>query len=316
MDKLAAMRAFVQVVNARSFTAAGAHLAVGVSAVTKSVARLEKSLGVRLLNRTTHGVALTDEGAVYFERCVKLLDELAGIEQQLAQRHASPSGQLRVSLPYAMGRVYVIPLLPKFFAAHPGLNLQLVLADQVADLIEDELDVALRVGSPRDSRTVARLLVRTRRVTCASPTYLARYGRPSAIEDLRDHNCLTLLFNGRRRTWHFARGKSDLPFIPSGNLVVNSGDALREAVLAGVGVAQCNTILVAPELRSGALVPILSQHDLPSDSVYAVYPQNRHMLPRVRAFLAFLDETFAPYRDPLATRGAKAAQSKAVSRAA
>lgn len=295
MDKLSAISAFVSVAQCGSFTEAGVQLAMGPSAITKKVAALEKMLGVRLLNRTTHGVALTDEGAACLERSIRLLAEMDGIEQLLAVRRKAVSGLLRVSVPYAMGQVYLAPGLPAFLARNPQLSLQLNYSDSAPDLVENSLDLAIRIGAPRDSRIMARLLARSRRVTCASPAYLTQLGEPATVADLQNHNCITLLRNGRKRLWNFLEAGRVRSVLPPGNLSVNSGSALREAVIAGLGVVQCNSILIAPELRSGRLVSLLETGEVQSEALYAVYLQNRHSAPRLQAMVDFVAEAFKPF---------------------
>ncbi len=295
MDKLSAIKAFVHVAHSGSFTAAGAQLLIGPSAITKRVASLEKWLGVKLLNRTTHGVALTDEGVLCLQKSIRLLEEMDGIEQLLAVRSKTASGHLRISMPYAMGHIYLSPRLPAFLNRNPALTLQLNYSDTAPDLVEGSLDLAIRIGAPRDSRIVARLLARSRRVTCATPAYLKRQGEPTRVDELKDHNCITLLLNGRKRAWKFSEDGRVFSLLPSGNLAVNSGTALREAVIGGLGIVQCNSILVAPELRSGQLLPLIETSSISSEGLYAVYPQNRHMVPRLQAFVAFVQEIFKPY---------------------
>jgi DNA-binding transcriptional LysR family regulator len=307
MDKLAAITAFVKVASTGSFTAASSELLLSTSAITKSVSRLEKHLGVRLLNRTTHGIALTDDGAVYLDACLQFLDELGNAEHLLAQRQTSPLGRLRVSAPNATARIFLTPALPRFFEQNPGLSLDLSLSDQGVDLIEQSLDLAIRVGTPRESQVIARKLADTQRVTYATPEYLNKHGRPTSVQELARHNCVTLLFAGRRPPWRFSARGIEIPFDPVGNLVVNSGDELREAVLAGIGITQSNSFLAEPELRSGRLEPVLVDYVVSSDPIYAVYLESRHKQPRMQAFLTFLDEVFSPYRVPsdlrvLATR--------------
>jgi DNA-binding transcriptional LysR family regulator len=297
MDKVAALRAFVHVAQAGSFTAAGARLSTGPSAITKKIAALEKALGARLLHRTTHGVALTDEGALCLERAQRVLQEMDGIEQQLAMRRQGASGHLRISMPSAMGQVYLMPNLSRFMAAHRAVNVQLQYSDGAADLLESGLDLAIRIGAPKDARVVAKLLARSRRVTCAAPEYLERHAQARSVEDLRSHRCITLLLNGRRRAWRFAQGGREASWLPPVGLTVNSGMALRAAALGGLGIVQCNTILVAPELRSGRLVEMLQETSASTDSLYLVYPRERQKVPRVREFIHFVDEVFRPYRD-------------------
>jgi LysR family transcriptional regulator for bpeEF and oprC len=298
MDKLSAIKAFIEVANAGSFTVASAQLSISSSAVTKSVSRLEQELGVRLLTRTTHGVSVTEEGAAYLERCTDILENLIDAERQLLVRQVALSGSVRIGMPHAVARRFVTPALPEFFRKYPDIKVELVLVDQVVDLVAYKLDIAVRIGAPRDNRTVARELAQTQRVTIATPAYLAAHGRPGALDELRDHNCLCLLLNGRRRLWRFSSAGYSLPFVPKGNFIVNSGDELREAALQGIGIAQINSILVERELQSGTLEPLLVEHTAPSDTLYALYAQNRYFTPRARAFLDFLLQVFAPFKTP------------------
>jgi DNA-binding transcriptional LysR family regulator len=300
MDKLSAIDAFIKVAQSGSFTAASAQLSISPSAVTKSVSQLENQLNVRLLNRTTHGVALTEEGAAYLARCVPILGELAEAERLLAVRRGESAGRLRVSMPHALARLFVTPELPAFYAAHPDIQLELALVDHAIDLVEYKLDLAVRIGAPRAGRAHARELARTQRATAAAPAYLRERGTPRTVDDLRAHNCLCLLFNGKRRLWRFSANPRVASFVPAGNLVVNSGDELREALLHGLGVAQINSILIERELRAGILRPVLPQHAVASDTLYAVYPQTRYLPPRARAFVDFLEEVFRPFRKPSA----------------
>ncbi|VCU69766.1 HTH-type transcriptional regulator DmlR [Pigmentiphaga humi] len=298
MDKFSAIAAFAKVAGLGSFTAASGQLGVSPSAVTKNVSQLEKHLGVRLLNRTTHGVALTEEGSAFLARCLPILGDLADAERQLSVQRGAAAGRLRVGIPHAMARLYVTPHLPGYFASHPDIRLELILVDHVTDLLQYQLDLAIRVGAPRDGRSIAKELARTQRVTVATPGYLSQHGAPRSVAELRGHNCMCLLFNGKRRLWRFSVGGRTRSFTPHGNFVVNSGDELREAVLQGIGITQINSILVEKDLADGKLVPVLARHAVSSDTLYAVYAQSRYMPPRARSFVAFLEEVFKPFRRP------------------
>lgn len=295
MDRLTAFRTLVLVAETGSFTAAAAKLSTVPSAITKRISQLEKSLGARLLHRTTHGVVLTDEGALCLERFQRVLDDVDDIEQQLASRRQEAAGQLRVSMPAAMGQIYVIPELDRFLAAHRSLRLTLDYSDSPPDLLENRLDIAVRIGKPKDGGCVARRLARSRRVTCATPHYLASHAPLGELNDLQDHTCVALLVDGRIRSWSFVQDGAQMAHTPRSGLTVSSGLALREAALCGLGIAQCNSILVAPELRSGKLAEILPETSVPSDDLYVVYPPNRHAVPRAKVFIDFLKGIFKPY---------------------
>ncbi|QTL03466.1 LysR family transcriptional regulator [Aquabacter sp. L1I39] len=295
MDRLTAFRTLVLVAETGSFTAAAAKLSTVPSALTKRISELEKSLGAQLLHRTTHGVVLTDEGALCLERIQRVLEEVDDIEQQLASRRQEAAGQLRVSMPAAMGQIYVIPQLDRFLSAHRSIRLTLDYSDTPPDLLENRLDVAVRIGKPRDGGFIARRLARSRRVTCATPHYIASHAPLTTLKDLQDHTCIALLVDGRIRSWTFAQDGEQVAHTPRGGLTVSSGLALRESALRGLGIAQCNSILVAPELRAGQLAELLPQTSVPSEDLYVVYPPNRHAVPRAKVFIDFIRGVFKPY---------------------
>lgn len=296
MDRLTAFRTLVLVAETGSFTAAAAKLSTVPSAITKRISELEKSLGSKLLHRTTHGVVLTDEGALCLERIQRVLDEVDDIEQQLASRRLEAAGQLRVSMPAAMGQIYVLPQLDRFLSAHRSIRLTLEYSDSPPDLLENRLDIAVRIGKPKDGGLVARRLARSRRVTCATPDYIASHPPLCNPADLRNHTCIALLMDGRIRSWKFLENADQTAaFAPHGGLTVSSGLALREAALRGLGIAQCNSILVAPELRAGTLQELLPHTSVPSDDLYVTYPSNRHTVPRAKVFIDFIREIFKPY---------------------
>lgn len=299
MDKLAALTAFAQVAQTGSFTGAGNALLMGPSAITKKIAALEQWLGVRLLQRTTHGVTLTDDGQICLDIVEGILRGVDELEQAVAARRVQPEGLVRVGMPYAMGQLYLAPMLREFLVSNPGLTLDIQYSDEPPDILEQRLDVYVRIGEPRDSRVVAKPLAGSRRVTCASPAYLATHGEPRSIEELQAHDRVALLLNGKVRPWTFLAGSEEVSLLPRGKLTVNSGVALRQAALAGVGLIQCNSILVAPDLASGDLRPVLDDFSAPSEGLYAVFLENRRMVPRVRVTVDLLERIFQAYREPL-----------------
>ncbi|MBX6317261.1 LysR family transcriptional regulator [Pigmentiphaga sp.] len=296
MDKLAALIAFAEVAKTGSFTRAGNALALGPSAVTKKIAALEQWLGIRVLQRNTHGVALTDDGQLCLDIAQKVLQSVDELEQAVALRRAQPAGQVRIGMPYAMGQLYLAPMLSEFLSKNPELVLDVQYSDEVPDILEQRLDVVVHIGEPRDSRVIAKPLAKSRRVTCASPAYLNAHGVPRTVGDLQQHERIALLINGRVRPWTFKQGQSVIAVPPQGKLTVNSGVALRQAALAGVGLIQCNSILVAPDLASGALLPVLDDCSVESEGLYAVFLENRRMVPRVRVTVDLLEKIFLPYR--------------------
>lgn len=298
MDKLAALTTFANVAQTRSFTGAGVALSMGPSAVTKKIAALEQWLGVQVLHRTTHGVALTDDGQQCLQLVERILQGVDELEQVVATRRSLPEGHVRVGMPYAMGQLYLAPMLQEFLASNPGLELDVQYSDEVPDILEQRLDVYVRIGEPRDSRVVAKPLAKSMRVTCASPAYLEKHGTPHALEDLQKHNSVGLLVHGRVRPWTFVASEEEIRHPPRGKLTVNSGVALRQVALAGVGLIQCNSILVAPDLVNGNLQPVLQDLSAPTEGLYAVFLENRRMVPRVRVTVELLERIFGAYRDP------------------
>lgn len=296
MDKLAALIAFAEVARTGSFTRAGSALTMGPSAVTKKIAALEQWLGVSVFQRNTHGVSLTDDGQLCLDIAQKVLRSVDELEQAVASRRAQPAGQVRVGMPYAMGELYLAPMLREFLSKNPDLVLDVQYSDDLPDILEQRLDVFVRIGEPRDTRVIAKPLAKSRRVTCASPAYLEARGVPRVVEDLRQHERIGLLINGRIRPWSFRQGEDVITVPPRGNLTVNSGVALRQAALAGVGLIQCNSILVAPDLASGALLPVLDDYSVESEGLYAIFLENRRMVPRVRVTVELLEKIFWPYR--------------------
>ena len=295
MDGLGGVAVFVQVAETRSFVAAGRVLGISASAVGKSVARLEQRLGVRLFHRSTRSVALTAEGALFLERSRRILAELEAAEIELSQASAAPRGRLRVSLPLVSA--LVLPVLGAFMQTYPEVELDLDFTDQMVDVIEEGFDAVIRTGEPADSRLSARRLGRFRRHLVASPDYLARRGRPQAPADLTSHACLHYRFpnSGKLETWDLKQveGAPDLHLPIS--MICNNIETRMCFALQGLGIAFLPDFAIRPQLASGELVPILTDH-LDSTGVFHIlWPANRHASPKVRALVDFLcDKVFPP----------------------
>ena len=276
---------FVRVADALSFRAAARDLGVTPAAVSRAVQRLEERLGVRLFERTTRTVRLTPEGERFALRCREALAQVRLGQDELGRTRAAPHGTLAISASPILAPL-VVPRLSRFLARHPGLRADLRLTDRVVRFAEEDVDLALRVGPAADDDVVARPVLETRWVTIASPTYLARRGEPRGVEDLARHD--TLRFappRGRARPWTFARATPALEPL----LVVDRGDLLVDAALSDLGVAQVLDFMVSDLVRDGRLVEVLREHAVAGPTVHAVYPQSRRALPRVRAFVAFLE---------------------------
>lgn len=296
MEGLTAFCAFAHAVELRSFAAAGRRLGVSASAVSKSIARLENRYGVRLLNRTTRSISLTAEGATFYGHCVRILAEIEEAELAIARGCASPSGLLRVDMPMALGRLGIIPALPRFLERYPQIEIDVNLNDCVANLVEEGIDVAVRIGGSADSRLISRRLAPHRLCICAAPSYLERCGTPRQPYDLRAHNCLNFRSptTGRLWLWRFRSGGEEIELRVPGNLTFDNGEALTEAAVAGLGIIQVPSYMVAAAIRIGALQLLLGEYAVEHSSIAVVFPQNRHLSPKVRAFVDFLIELVSP----------------------
>ena len=288
---LAGLPVFAQVVESGGFTAASTVLGLTPSAVSRQVSQLEDRLGARLLNRTTRRISLTEIGAAYYERARAALDALAEAEQAVVDLSAAPSGVLKISMPSIFGNIHVAPILPAFAARFPEITLDVSINDRFVDLVEEGLDVAIRVAELRDSSLVARRIAPFRRLVCASPDYVQRHGQPDSPAELKDHNCLVLTSYQPRGHWQFGAGKTLRSLRVSGSIESNSADVLREAARAGVGLVQLPSYVLSQDIKSGALLPLLTGHEADNRDVFAVYPASRHLSPKVRAFVDYLVAT-------------------------
>lgn len=301
MESLGDIAVFVQVVRSGSFTAAAEKLGMSKSAVSKYVTRLEDRLGARLLNRTTRRLSLTEGGRSFYARSHKALDEIEEAEAELSRLQDEPRGELRLSSPMSFGILHIAPLLPGFQARYPELNVDMVLDDRQTDLVDEGFDLAIRIGELPDSSLVARRLGPCRHVLCASPEYLARHGVPQSPEELSDHPALTYRYQDSPAEWHLLG--SDGVHYPVGinsRLQMNNSLALREAVLQDAGLTLTPTFIVGADIRAGRLRAVLSDYKALEVSIYAVYPQRKHLSPKVRAFIDFLSQQIQdpPYWEP------------------
>ena len=289
---------FARVVELRSFSAAARAAGTTTSAASKRLARLEERLGARLLERTTRRVVPTEAGAAFYARAARILSDVDEAENELASLGGAPRGTLRVSAPVIFGERHLAPLLPAFLAKHPELRIDLSLSDQFVNLLAERFDVALRVGPLADSALVRSRVGGYQSMVVASPAYLARAGRPETPQDLARHNCVRYSNMTAAREWRFRgrRGEMSIPVI--GSLEVNHGGAMREAVLAGLGVAKLPDFTVADALRSGELVRLLEEFELPPTGIHIVYPSGAAPLPKLEVFVA---EIGAALKSRLAT---------------
>lgn len=291
------MLVFSKVVQAGSLTAAARELGVSTAVVSRTLAALEARLGVRLVNRTTRSLHLTDEGASYFEASQRILAEIDEADAAVTSRRVEPQGVLRVALPASFGHQHIAPLVPSFAQRYPKVELALSLSDRSINLIEEGFDLAVRIAELKDSSLAARKLAPNRRVVCASPAYLREHGEPKTPQDLARHNCLVANWeHGFAMTWEYKSpvGKRGAVRV-TGRYACDNWEVLRDWAVAGLGVALKSTWDVRKQLEDGSLVPLLPGYDFGTDvGIYAVYPHRRHLPAKTRVFIDFLAESFGP----------------------
>lgn len=285
------MTIFARVVERASLSAAGRELRLSPAVVSSRITKLEARLGVRLLNRTTRMVNPTEEGTLYYEHCLRILAEITEVERKLAEKKESPSGVLRISAPTVMGRRWLAPLIPEFREGFPEVEIRLQLTDRLADLVEEQVDVAIRRGYLQDSSLIARRVAPDFRVACASPDYLEKHGTPQTPADLKSHTCLLLRFPGSRRyQWQFIEDGTAQNFAVAGQIDSNNSQVLIDWALAGSGIVMKSVWDLTEEIESGRLVPILTAHSPPGLAIHAIAPPHRMQPPKSRAFINFVAE--------------------------
>jgi DNA-binding transcriptional LysR family regulator len=293
-NRLGDITAFVTAVKAGSFTAAAETLGVTRSAIGKGVARLEGSLGVRLLNRTTRTLSPTDEGRLVFERYRQILEDLDEVDASMAQRRASPSGILRLTAPLSFGQRHILPLLDVYLKQWPALRADISFTDRFVDLVEDGLDIAIRIGMmDDDSRLLAKTIAWQQFVTCASPDYLGRRGTPCEPAELEAHDRIVLGNARRFRPWHFNGPQGPLRIDRPARLYIDSSEALRAAALGGFGLVNLPTYIVGPDIHAGSLAEVLAGYRCRPEPIRLIYPSRRHLSPRVRAFIDLVAERWS-----------------------
>lgn len=296
MDRFGDLDVFAHVVTAKGMSAAGRELNLSPAVISKRIRRLEERLGVRLLQRTTRQLALTEAGQGFYERVVSILSSIEEAEAWVSSGAGQVRGTLKVSAPTSFGRMHVAPHLKRFLDANPLVGVELVLSDAFVDVVGEGFDLAIRIADLQDSSLVAKRLAPNHRVLCATPDYLAAHGVPAAIGDLARH---TLIAHNADH-WRLDGPDGPVQVRVAGPLRTNSSEVVREALLAGVGIALRSTWDVGPELKSGALARVLPDYAVGSRvAVYAVYPSRRHLEQKVRAFVDYLAELYGatPYWD-------------------
>lgn len=293
MDLFACMRAFIAVADAGQFAAASDRLGLSRAMASRQVIDLEAHLGVRLLNRTTRRVSLTEQGVSYLERCRDILASIEEAEQEASTQASEPIGRLRVSAPVSLGASHIAPQVAAFAALHPRVSIDLVLNDRVVDLVDEGYDVAIRVGRLSESSLIARRIGEMRLVCCASPAYLAAHGRPTRPEELAQHECILYSYASMRSTWPLPSSQSQVGIKVSSRISSNNGAAICEMAINGLGIILQPDFIVAPYLRSGSLALLFADRPLESVGIYAVYQSRKHLPVRLRLFLNHLALAFS-----------------------
>lgn len=292
MTNLGDLEVFVRVIAAGSMSTAARDLGLSPAVVSKRIKRLEDKLGTRLLQRTTRQISLTEAGQGFHERVLTVLGGLEEAEAFASGRSSEVNGTLKISASTSFGRMHVAPHLKPFMEAHPDLAIHLVLSDEFTDIVGGGFDLAIRIAELNDSSLVARRLAPVRRVLCAAPSYLAEYGMPETLDDLKKHRCLPA---HNHESWRLEGPNGPVTLRPEGMLITNSSEVLREAVIAGLGIALRSTWDVGAELKSGKLVQVLPQYESSRNvALSAVYPSRQFLPAKVRLFIDYLAELYGP----------------------
>ncbi len=280
---------FVAVAEQHSFTKAAKQLGISVAQVSRNIAGLEQQLAIKLLYRTTRNVNLTEEGILYLQHCRHLVSSLEEANRTLANLKATPRGLIKLTAPVFYGETRIAPLLHDFLKLYPDTELDLQLSNNKLDLIQGGFDLAIRLGTLESSSLIARKLASRNQYVVASPAYLAEHGSPASISELARHQCLT----GTVTQWRFMKQGQILQFKPQGRVICNSGVALLDAALKGLGLVQLPDYYLSDKLQSGELVAVLNDLRQPDDGIWAIYPQNRHLSAKVRVLVDYLARQLA-----------------------
>jgi DNA-binding transcriptional LysR family regulator len=290
---LAGMEIFARVAETRSFSAAARRLGVSKSVVSKHISRLEQNLGVRLLNRTTRSLSLTEIGEQFYRRCAEIVAAAEDAERQAMHLQAQPRGVLKIAAPTSFGMLHVAPALTDLLRRCPELHVDLTLTNRVVNLVEEGFDMSLLIEPPPNTGVVARPIARLPRCVCASPDYIADRGAPESPEALANHQCILFTGTPSPRRWVLNGSGRDLMIGVDGRVCINNLNAIRLAALAGAGIAMLPLHLVHGDLVRGQLVALLPDHPPAAATLYAMYPANRHVSAKVRAFIDFAVERFS-----------------------
>jgi LysR family transcriptional regulator, regulator for bpeEF and oprC len=297
MNKLQAMELFVRVVETGGITRAADSLGIPKATATTLIQKLESTLGVRLLNRSTRQLSVTPDGAAYYDRCVAILGQIRETEEALTHQHATPRGRLRVDVPTLMARSVFVPALPKFFESYPDIELALATSERRADLIEEGIDCAVWSGEIEDSSFVARRVGFLYYATCAAPSYLAAHGKPQHPDDLGNHRCINHFSprTGKIADWVFSKGRSRVQASFPGHIAVEDENSYVAAAEAGLGIAQIPAFILKESMERGTLELVLGDWFPEPSPLYVVYPQHRHLSGKVRVFVDWVAHLLAEH---------------------
>lgn len=285
---------FVKVVDSSSFTEAAQQLGHSASFVSKEVSRLEARLGVRLMNRTTRSISLTDAGRAYYERCQQLVIDAEDAERAMGQLQESPRGLLKISAPVTFGLTHLGEALPLFLKKYPDIDLEVDYNERVVDLVSEGFDVVVRIGHLKDSNLIARKFMQSKGAIVASPDYLKRRGTPSSPDDLRGHECISFSLSNAPKQWGFEdRNGDSLSININTRVICNSAELEISMAIAGIGITRVPLLSCEQALKEGKLLKVLEDYEKPDFSIYAVYPHRQYLSAKVQVFVEFLCQHFA-----------------------
>ena len=295
MDRLESLRVFCQVVELNSFSRAAEQLELSNASITNHISGLEKHFGVRLLNRTTRKLSLTDDGHRCYQSAQRLLGDMTELEDALQGTRATPQGILRIDVPSVIARIYLAPALLHFTERYPELTVRMNVSDRMVDMVEGRGDVWIRIGELKDSSMIARRIHNTTNLCCASPAYLAANGTPQTPQDLESLRCLAFIHpnTGQNVPWIFRKGKQEVIWLPSSNIAINHAESLIHAACQDGGIVQLLSLSLSPYLQSGQLTSVLTDWNTSGPPVSVVYHQQHQLSAKVRVFVDFVTELFA-----------------------
>ncbi|HJV87688.1 MAG TPA: LysR family transcriptional regulator [Noviherbaspirillum sp.] len=293
MDTLTSMKVFAAVVDNGSFAAAADRLDISRAMASKYVAHLEEHLGTRLLQRTTRKLTLTESGTSYYDRCVQILADISEAEEGAVSHTEAPHGTLRLTMPVSFGILHMGPIVSDYLRQYQDVKVDLLLNDRRVDLLEEGLDLAVRIGMLQESGLIAKRLASDRIIICAAPEYLKRHGVPQQPADLAQHNCLTYSYAAAGDDWKMTGPNGEHAVRVAGSLRATNGDMIRLAALGGVGLIRQPLFLVGEDIRAGRLVEVLPEYRSDEIGIYAVYPSRKHLSAKVRTFVDFVAAALA-----------------------